>query len=59
MQNDQEGIRLAPWEAALLHHARQMDDRARGEILRIAEAAASAHSRRPARPSLRLIKSDS
>ena len=59
MQNDQEDIKLAPWEAALLRHVRQMDDRARGEVLRIAEGAAHAHPRRLARPSLRLVKSDS
>lgn len=59
MRNDQEDIKLAPWEAALLRHARQMDDRARGEILRIAEAQASAYPRRPVRPWLHLVKSDS
>lgn len=59
MQKDQEDIKLAPCEAALVRYARQMDDRARGEILRIAEAAASAHPRRPARPLLHLVKSDS
>jgi hypothetical protein len=59
MQNDQEDIKLAPWEAALLRHARQMDGRARSEVLLIAEAAASAHPRRPSRPPLRLVKSES
>jgi len=56
MKNDQEDNKLAPLEAALLRHMRQMDHRARGQMLEFARIMAEAH---PLRPSLRLVKSDS
>jgi hypothetical protein len=54
MQNDQDN-KLAPWEAALLCYARQMDQRARSEMLRMAEVMAETRPLRPSRPSLRLV----
>jgi hypothetical protein len=59
MENDQEDTKLAPWEAALLRHTRQMDQRARSEMLQLAAAMADTHPLRPSRPSLRLVKTDS
>jgi hypothetical protein len=56
MQNDQKDSKLAPWEIALLRHVRQMDQRARREMLELVAAMADAH---PPRVSLRLVKSSS
>lgn len=57
MQNDQDDEKLAPWEAALLRHARQMDQRARSEMLQLAAYFATVHPLRPSPPALRLIRS--
>lgn len=57
-ENDTDAIKLSSLEAQVMRHLRQMDQRARGEMLKISGPFADAHPSAPPPRLLRLVHSN-